>query len=78
MDWSVITDNAGLFVSASLNTIFIATATIVLSVLLAFPLAVMRDVRWAWVRWVAATYSWSMRAIPTLSLLFLAYYGLGL
>ena len=34
-----------------------------LSVALAFPLAVMRDAHWAWLRWVAATYSWSMRAV---------------
>ena len=76
MDWSVITDNAGLFLAATLNTVLIAGITIVLSVALAFPLAVMRDAHWAWLRWVAATYSWSMRAVPTLSLLFLAYYGL--
>lgn len=76
MDWSVITDNAGLFAAAAWNTITIASITIALSVLLAFPLAVMRDARWPSLRWIAATYSWTMRAVPTLSLLFLAYYGL--
>lgn len=76
MDWSVVTDNTDVFIDATLNTMLIASLTIVLSVLLAFPLAVMRDARWAWMRWTAATYSWSMRAVPTLSLLFLAYYGL--
>ena len=76
MEWSVIAENTPLFVAATLNTILIAGLTIVFSVALAFPLAVMRDARFAWMRWVAATYSWTMRAVPTLSLLFLAYYGL--
>jgi His/Glu/Gln/Arg/opine family amino acid ABC transporter permease subunit len=76
MTWDVISDNVGLFVHSSLNTIAIAAATIVLSVVLALPLAVMRDAQFAPLRWIAATFSWSMRAMPTLSLLFLAYYGL--
>lgn len=76
MSWNIISDNLGLFAAASWNTIVIAGLTIILSVLLAFPLAVMRDARWLWLRSIAATYSWIMRAVPTLSLLFLAYYGL--
>ncbi|MDQ0390474.1 amino acid ABC transporter permease [Labrys monachus] len=76
MDWTVVTDNAGLFVSATLNTVAIAATTIVLSVLLAVPLALMRDARSPPLRVAGAVYSWSTRAMPTLSLLFLAYYGL--
>lgn len=76
MDWSVIVENAGLFVDATGRTIAISSATITLSVLLAFPLAVMRDSSVAPLRWFAATYSWITRATPALTLLFMAYYGL--
>ncbi len=76
MDWSVITGNAGILGQAFLTTVWIAGATILLSVLLAFPLAVMRDGPVRALRWVAATFSWAMRATPALTLLFLSYYGL--
>lgn len=76
MNWTVVTSNIPLFVTASLTTIAIATATIVLSVALAFPLAVIRDLPYAPLRWLAATYSWATRATPALTLLFLCYYGL--
>ena len=76
MQWSVVTDNAPLLLAATLDTIWIAASTIVLSVVLAFGLALMRDSPFAWMRAVAGVYSWVTRAMPTLSLLFLAYYGL--
>ncbi|WP_138468753.1 amino acid ABC transporter permease [Poseidonocella sp. HB161398] len=76
MDWSVITGNAGLLGRAFLTTLWVAGATILLSVLLAFPLAVMRDGRIRALRWTAAVFSWAMRATPALTLLFLSYYGL--
>lgn len=76
MDWSVITDNAGLLVDATWMTLAISASTIVLSVALAFPLAILRDSRFRWLRWIAAGYSWLTRAMPALTLLFLAYYGL--
>lgn len=76
MNWSIVTDNASVFVEGTLLTIAISVSTIVLSVLLAFPLAVMRDLPIAPLRAVVATYSWLTRAIPALTLLFLAYYGL--
>jgi His/Glu/Gln/Arg/opine family amino acid ABC transporter permease subunit len=76
MNWSIVTDNASVFVEGTLLTIAISVSTIVLSVLLAFPLAVMRDLPIAPLRAAVATYSWLTRAIPALTLLFLAYYGL--
>ena len=76
MNFDVILDNASLLASATLNTIIVAGATIVLSIALAVPLAVMRDAPFGPLRWLAAVFSWSMRAMPALSLLFLAYYGL--
>ncbi len=76
MNWSIVTDNAGLFAHATMLTVSISLATIVLSVLLAFPLAVMRDLPIPPLRAAVATYSWVTRAMPALTLLFLAYYGL--
>jgi His/Glu/Gln/Arg/opine family amino acid ABC transporter permease subunit len=76
MNWSIVTDNAHIFVQGTMLTIGISVSTIVLSVLLAFPLAVMRDLPIPPLRAAVATYSWMTRAIPALTLLFLAYYGL--
>jgi His/Glu/Gln/Arg/opine family amino acid ABC transporter permease subunit len=76
MDWQVVADNIPLFASATLTTILLSITTIVLSVMLAFPLALMRDSRFGVLRWIAIAYSWTTRAIPTLTLLFLSYYGL--
>jgi amine acid ABC transporter, permease protein, 3-TM region, His/Glu/Gln/Arg/opine family len=76
MNWSIVTDNAGMFVQATGLTIAISLATIVLSVVIAFPLAIMRDLPIAPLRAAVATYSWMTRAVPALTLLFLAYYGL--
>ena len=76
MDWQVIGDNIPFLVNATVMTIILAITTIVLSVALAFPLALMRDASLQPLRWIAAAYSWSTRATPTLTLLFLTYYGL--
>jgi len=76
MDWSVITDNIGVIFDATLMTIWISVSTIVLSLILAFPLAVMRDGRAAILRRIAAFFSWFMRATPALTLLFFTYFGL--
>jgi His/Glu/Gln/Arg/opine family amino acid ABC transporter permease subunit len=76
MDWSVVTDNAPLLWDATQTTILISATTIVLSVVLAFPLALLHDCQFAALRWLAAAYSWLTRAFPALTLLFLAYYGL--
>jgi His/Glu/Gln/Arg/opine family amino acid ABC transporter permease subunit len=76
MDWTVVTSNLRLFWEATLMTVVISVATIVLSVILAFPLAILRDSRLAPLRWLTAFYSWMTRAFPALTLLFLVYYGL--
>ncbi|SDI31616.1 amino acid ABC transporter permease [Alloyangia pacifica] len=76
MNWNVVTDNAGLLLEAFGTTLWIAGATIVLSVVLAFPLAVMRDGPIRGLRILSAVFSWVMRATPALTLLFLTYFGL--
>jgi len=76
VDWSVVTENGPLLWDAMQMTMMISIATIILSVMLAFPLALSRDCPYAALRWLAAVYSWATRAFPALTLLFLAYYGL--
>ena len=76
MDWAVVLDNRAALFSAFLTTLGLAGATIVLSVLLAFPLALMREARSRPPRLAAAVFSWVMRAVPALTLLFLTYFGL--
>lgn len=76
MNWDVVLNNATVFVDGTIMTIKLAAAVLTLSVLLALPLAVMRDARSPVLRWFAAIYSWTTRAIPSLALLFLVYYGL--
>lgn len=76
MQWHVVTDNIDVLATATWTTIQIAVSTIILSVLLALPLAVARDSEIAPLRYLAASYSWFMRTVPVLTILFLAYYGL--
>lgn len=76
MDFSVIADNAGLFVRGTLYTLLVSIATITLSVLLAVPLAILRQSPLRWVRILIGAYSWMARSTPALTVLFVTYYGL--
>jgi His/Glu/Gln/Arg/opine family amino acid ABC transporter permease subunit len=76
LDFTVITDNAGLFARGTLYTLLVAASTILLSMLAAVPLAVLRESPLKWVRNVVSTYSWIARATPALTVLFVTYYGL--
>ena len=76
LDFTVIADNAGLFVRGTFYTLLVSTATIALSVLLAVPLAILRESPLGWVRNLVSTYSWIARATPALTVLFVTYYGL--
>jgi His/Glu/Gln/Arg/opine family amino acid ABC transporter permease subunit len=76
MNWSVVAQNWPTLAAGTLNTVVVAGATIVLSVLLAVPLAIMRGAANRVLRSVATAFSWITRATPALALLFFAYYGL--
>lgn len=76
LDFSVIGANAGLFVRGTLYTLLVAASTIAASVILAVPLAVMRESSLGWLRTLVAGYSWIARATPALTVLFVTYYGL--
>lgn len=76
IDFTVIAENAGLFVRGTLYTLLVASSTIVLSVMLAAPLAVLRESPLSWLRSLVGTYSWIARSTPALTVLFITYYGL--
>lgn len=76
LDFSVISQNAGLFARGTLYTLLVAGSTILLSMLAAVPLAVLRESHLKWVRNAVSTYSWIARATPALTVLFVTYYGL--
>jgi len=61
---------------AAALTILLSVATIALATLVALPLAVLSNSAPAPIRVAVAAYSWVLRAVPALVLLFLVYYGL--
>jgi His/Glu/Gln/Arg/opine family amino acid ABC transporter permease subunit len=76
MNWGVVIDHLPLLARGLANTVMIAAATILLSVAVAVPLAVLRESRLRPVALAVAAYSWFARATPALAILFFAYYGL--
>jgi polar amino acid transport system permease protein/cystine transport system permease protein len=76
MDLSVITANAPVLLRGFGYTLLVAGASILLSLLLAVPLAVIRESRFRRAAAIVAGYSWIARATPALTVLFVTYYGL--
>ncbi|CDG82535.1 amino acid ABC transporter permease [Janthinobacterium agaricidamnosum] len=57
-------------------TVLFAIASMLGGLLLGFPVAIMRILPWAWLRWPAALYVSLMRGTPLLVQIFVIYYGL--
>lgn len=76
MDFSVIAANAPLLLRGFGYTLLVSAASILLSLLLAVPLAVVRESKWRRAAATVAGYSWIARATPALTVLFVTYYGL--
>ncbi len=76
MDFAVVIDNAPILLRGFGYTLFVAFATIALSLALAIPLAVIRESKWRRAAMIVAGYSWIARATPALTVLFVTYYGL--
>lgn len=75
MDPSVVFDNWGLLLRAAGLTALLTVAVIVISTILAFPLGILRQAT-GLASWLVAAFSWTMRASPTLVLLYFVFYGL--
>ena len=72
----ILLAHAPALLSGALYTLAVFAATATLSLLIAVPLAVLYEFGPRPARAVVATFSWTMRAAPTLVLLFFAYYAL--
>lgn len=76
MDFSVIAANAPVLLRGFGYTLLVAASSILLSLVLAVPLAVIRESRFRRASAIVAGYSWIARATPALTVLFVTYYGL--
>ena len=76
MDWQLLHENLPELLRASVVTVELTILTLVLSTVLALPLAILRSLPGRIVPRLIAGYSLLMRALPTLVVLFLVYYGL--
>lgn len=74
MDWGLIADIFPLLLEATRLTLLLFGGGLVLSTLLGLLIALMRQSRFLPVRWFAAGYIWFFRAMPTLVVIFLAFY----
>ena len=77
MDWSSLGNYFRILILSTYNTIFLGVAAIVLSTLLAVPLAFISISSLRIVRLAVTLYSWAARSTPVMIILFFAYFGLG-
>jgi len=75
LDTSVVFDNLDLLLKATGLTVLLTFIVIVVSTVFAFPLGILRQTTGA-AAWLVAGFSWTMRASPTLVLLYFVFYGL--
>lgn len=76
MDFAVVIAVWPALLKGLVTTIFLMLMVGTIAPILAFPLAVLRDGPNKFIAYPIAAFSWLMRAVPTLVLLFFAYYGL--
>jgi His/Glu/Gln/Arg/opine family amino acid ABC transporter permease subunit len=76
VDWVLLERYLRLLAWGAQYTVYLSIATLILSTLLALPLALisLSSIRIA--RWGIAVYSWVVRGIPELIILFIAFFGL--
>lgn len=76
MDLTDLSRYLRLLFAGATFTIYLSLTTLVLSTLLAIPLALVSLSKIRVARWAIATYSWAARGTPELILLFIAFFGL--
>ncbi|MBN3811486.1 ABC transporter permease [Paraburkholderia sp. Ac-20347] len=76
MNWDLIWLNAPMFLHGLLLTLWLVCASVLISFVIAVPLAIARVSRNRWVAWPVAGYTLVMRGTPLLVQLFIVYYGL--
>jgi len=76
MNVAIVFQHWHLLLTGTLTTIGLMLVVGTVAPLLSIPLALARLSRRRWLSWPVAVLSWFTRAVPTLVLLFFAYYGL--
>jgi arginine/ornithine transport system permease protein len=76
MNWDLIYLNLPLYLRGTITTLFLVAASVIVSFLMAVPLASLRASHNRLVAWPVAAYTLVMRGTPLLVQLFIAYYGL--
>jgi His/Glu/Gln/Arg/opine family amino acid ABC transporter permease subunit len=76
VDWSVLTDVLPMLLEAAVQTVLISTAVLVIGTTLALFVALGRVSSNPIVSRTLFAYSWTLRGIPALIILFFAFYGL--
>lgn len=74
MDWGLIGDIFPLLMEATKLTLQLFAGGLVVATLLGLLIALMRQSRFFAFRWFAAIYIWFFRAMPTLVIIFLAFF----
>ena len=77
MDFSIITDNIGIYLEGLNNTIQLVSISLLIGFLIAVPLAVLRTSKNYFITAPIRVYVYFFRGTPLLIQLFLIYYGLG-
>ncbi|WP_150460863.1 amino acid ABC transporter permease [Nesterenkonia ebinurensis] len=75
MNFTVIVDNADLLLNAIWLTTLLTVVSLIISTIIGAPLAVLAE-RGGIPARIIAVFSWLMRAVPALVLLYLVFYGL--
>lgn len=75
MDFSVITDNLGLYGQGIVTTIYLVTFSLIAGLVLAVPLAILHTSRNPWAYGPVWFYVYVFRGTPLLIQLYLLYYG---
>lgn len=76
MNFGVILEYVPVILKGTLATVLLMCVVGTLAPLLALPLALAREYGPHWARYPVNFFSWMMRAVPTLVLLYFAYFGL--
>lgn len=74
--WQFILDNLPELLAAAVNTIKLTVPIVIISTILAAPLVVLRRSSNPFISRPVAAYSWIMRVIPLLVVLYFVFYGL--
>ncbi len=77
MDFSIILDNISIYFEGLKNTVILVSISLVLGLMLAVPLAILRNYGSSFVQYPIRAFVYFFRGTPLLVQMFLVYYGFG-